>query len=78
MLTGGATLITATPGFDENPLLTQHWPRLLRGEFSYTLGAAMGMPAEIGVLGLLVFWEVSVLWLWRQIKLLKEDSNHAD
>jgi len=69
LLTGGATLITAAPQYDSNPLLTQHWPRLLRGEFCYTLGWTLGLPAGVGVVASVICWELSLIWLWRQVQL---------
>jgi len=65
MLTGGGTLITAAPFFDEFPLLTQHWPKLLKGEYSYNLGSVLGVPSHFSVLLLVAIWIGGGIWLYR-------------
>jgi hypothetical protein len=77
VLTGGATLITAAPDYDPNPLLTQHLPRLWRGEFSYTLGEMAGLPPTLSVWLLVLLWVGAGLWLWRQTVTEQGASSRA-
>jgi hypothetical protein len=70
LLTGGGTLITAAPFFDDFPLMTQHWPKLLRGEYSYNLGSVLGVPSHLSVLLLVAVWIAGGVWLYRRTSTL--------
>lgn len=68
LLTGGATLINGTPGYEENPLVETHVPAFLEARYLPNLGSLCGLHGHWSIAPLFFFWAVCLYLLWQSSK----------